>query len=84
MYSFRSGIQKPAICVNHFFNLAPAIASTYTVLKKNPSGLWDMITYMKTKKKVSVNTCPKMLGFPHISLYVFFTRAIIPYEPLNT
>jgi hypothetical protein len=42
-----------------------------------------MITYIKTKKKVPVDTWPKMLGFPYISTYVFFTCAIISHEPLN-
>jgi hypothetical protein len=42
-----------------------------------------MITYIKPKKKVPVNTYPKMLGFPFIRSYVFFTCAIISYEPLN-
>jgi hypothetical protein len=55
----------------------------YRVLKKKPSGLRDMITYIKTKKKVPVDTWPEMLGFPYISTYVFFTCAIISHEPLN-
>jgi hypothetical protein len=42
-----------------------------------------MITYIKTKNKVPVDTWPKMLGFPYISTYVFFTCAIISHEPLN-
>jgi hypothetical protein len=51
------------------------------VLKKILQDL-GMITYIKTKKKVPVNTCPKMLGFPYIPPYMFFTCAIISYEPL--
>jgi hypothetical protein len=42
-----------------------------------------MITYIKPKKKVPVNTCPKILGVPYIRPYVFFTFAIIYYKPLN-
>jgi hypothetical protein len=36
-----------------------------------------MITYIKTKKKVPVNTCPKMLGFPYIHPYMFFICAVL-------
>jgi hypothetical protein len=41
-----------------------------------------MITYIKTKKKVPVDTCSKILGFSFIRPYVFFICAIISYEPL--
>jgi hypothetical protein len=59
------------------------VYSIYRVFKKNVPKLWDMITYIETKKKVPVGTWPKMLGFPYISTYVFFTCAIISHKPLN-
>jgi hypothetical protein len=39
--------------------------------EKKPSGFRDMITYIKTKKKVPINTCLKMLGIPYIHPYAF-------------
>jgi hypothetical protein len=73
-YSFLLQHYRPMILILHYL---------YRVMKKKPSRLRNMITYIKTKKKSPPLTHVLKCSIFRIPLSMFFTRAIISYEPLN-